>query len=164
MTNNVHTIDSHQPVSPTDTPQLGVTYTVTVRATEQGQATQITGLPGDNDHDHDHHNDNRPSYTIVGHASHVPWLQPGDQVLALMTADGAVITHRLRSEAEVPPINIRMDQNGVATLEAPEGITLKSGQSEITLCADGHIRLDGQDITQFGEEAVKLFGATVKLN
>lgn len=151
--NNVHNLDSRlDPRVATEVASPGASYTATVSATNHGQATELTGIPG------------QPTATVLAHASNVPWLNIGDEVLALLAADGWVVTHRLRSENEISPLEIRMDQNGVATLEAPEGITLKSGQSEIQIMADGRIRLDGEDITQFGNQAVKLFGATVKLN
>lgn len=144
-TNNVHALDPR-------TPQLGASYPVRVLACQNGQAQTIMGLPGQTE-----------PMTVLSHASDVPWLQADDDVLVLMAADGPVVTHRLRNDSEMPPLQIRME-DGIAKLEAPEGITLKSGQSEIQLMADGRIRLDGEDITQFGTQAVKLYGATVKLN
>jgi hypothetical protein len=125
----------------------------TVLNTQDGEALHVT--LDDN---------NAADIRVVGHASEVPPLQPGDRVVILNTRDGAIVTHRLRSTGERPTTGFKVNKDGSLSVRTADGITLATDHATIELRADGRIFIDGQEIYSEAKGLQTVLGRPLKLN
>ncbi len=129
--------------------QEGMSAIATVTQARDGEATTVK-LTGQ-------------AIPVCGHFGEVPILKEGDRVAVMLTADGAVIMSRLRSQGEKPQPLI-LDENGRLLVEAAGGICLQSGESKIEITADGRIWVDGKEIYSISSGRMRLQGSTIELN
>lgn len=125
----------------------------TVLDTQDGEALHVT-----------RDDNNAEDIPIVGHASEVPPLQPGDRVVILNTRDGAIVTHRLRSTGERPTTGFNVNKDGSLSVRTSDGITLATDHATIELRADGRVFVDGKEIYAIADGLHRLQGATIELN
>jgi hypothetical protein len=117
----------------------------------QGEATQVVIL-----------GETTPQ-EVMAHSTSVPWLEEDDRVLISPTAQGIVVTHRLRRPQETPSVGFDI-RDGVAYLDKVRAIQLKAGKSTLELNADGRIRLDGSEILSWAEHRITQCAATIEIN
>jgi hypothetical protein len=127
-------------------------YVAYVEQTESGEATQvfITSL--------------QKSISVFAHGSEVPHLHNGDQVLVMLTEQGAIVTQRLRKPGERPQQGFSVQPDGRLMLHNKTGIKLETDETKIELRADGRIYIDGKEIYAIADGKHRLQGATIELN
>lgn len=119
---------------------------------QHGEATEI-----ESSETAQHHN-------VIAHGAEVSFLNEGDQVLALLTPNGAIITHRLRKTGEAPQQGFVVRKDGALEVDNANGIVIKANNSHITIDKTGRIFVDGKEIYSFAVGVNRLQGATIELN
>jgi hypothetical protein len=123
-----------------------------VEQTESGEATQVF-IPS-----------LQKSISVFAHSSEVPHLHNGDQVLVMLTEQGAIVTQRLRKPGERPQQGFSVQPDGRLLLHNKTGITLETDETKIELRADGRVYIDGKEIYAIADGKHRLQGATIELN
>lgn len=119
---------------------------------QNGEATQIILL------------ENSQQYAVIAHGAEVSVLNEGDQVLAVLTNTGAIITHRLRKPGEMPQQGFVVRKDGALEVDNANGINIKANNSHISIDKTGRIFVDGKEIYSFAVGVNRLQGATIELN
>jgi hypothetical protein len=100
---------------------------------------------------------------VLAHLARVGAISAGDLVLALELAEGYLVVDRLRRPGEAVAAEL-LTEEGRVVVNADQALTLRCGQSEIGLTADGRIRIDGREIYSFADDRLCLQGAVIELN
>ncbi|OOG27887.1 hypothetical protein B1C78_02650 [Thioalkalivibrio denitrificans] len=124
----------------------------TVTAAHEGEATAVQP-----------HGTEAP-LPVAAHASHVPPLEPGDQVIVASTAEGLVMISRLRRPGERPSQGFSVNEDGSLSVASDRGITIRTARAAIELRADGRLCVDGREIYAVADGLHRLQGATIELN
>jgi hypothetical protein len=126
------------------------TSTALVVETRQGEATKLT----------DPQNREIP---LRGHLSDVPWLEVGDEVVIVETADGAIVSGRLRRAGELPAATLSVDTKTIA-LMGDRPLCIQVGESRLELMPDGRVRLEGKEVTQMASGSMTLLSPVIEVN
>jgi hypothetical protein len=127
-------------------------YIATVEQSQLGEATHVFVI------------EQQQLIPVFAHASEVALLQDGDQVLVLLTAQGAIVMQRLRKQGEQPQLGFSVQADGRLQLHNKNGITLKTDKAKIDIRADGRLYVDGKEIYAIADGKHRLQGATIELN
>jgi hypothetical protein len=119
---------------------------------QQGEATSLTSPDG------------TQHYTVIAHSAEVSFLNEGDQVLALLSVDGAIVTHRLRRPGDKPQQGFSVRADGALEINNAKGISIRANNSHISIDKTGRIFVDGKEIYSFAIGVNRLQGATIELN
>ncbi len=121
-----------------------------VMETRQGEATKLTGL-----HDRE--------IPLRGHLSDVPWLEVGDEVVIVETADGAIVSGRLRRAGELPVASFSVDAETIK-LMGDRLLCIQIGESRFELLPNGRVRLEGKEVTQLATGSMSLLSPVIEVN
>ncbi len=98
------------------------------------------------------------------HLSHVSGLREGDTVTLLWSDVGAIITGRLRREGERPPMPLPTEGKEAIELTLDRPLHVRVGASRVVMHPDGHILINGREVTTDAEETLRLSGTRIDIN
>ena len=101
---------------------------------------------------------------VSAHATNVPFLQNGDEVVVLVDKSDAIITHRLRGSGERPQQGFDVNTDGSLTVKNANGIVIQTDKSKIELRDDGYLYIDGKEIYTISDGVYRIQGTTIELN
>lgn len=104
---------------------------------------------------------NGSDVTVCGHGSTVPVVRNGDQVLAVATADGAVVIDRLRACGELPTM---ANHDGRVIIESQSFIGLRVNNATLRLDAQGSVNIDAENASVAANVLAEIQAELVKLN
>lgn len=112
------------------------------------------------------HNDaERAMEDIAAYAEHLPALVAGDQVLAVSTQAGWVVTARLvASQAQSKGPAWRLLDDGRLAVQCDAGLLLQAGDARIEILADGAVRIDGNEVHTLARGTQRIQGAVIQIN
>lgn len=98
------------------------------------------------------------------HLSHVSGLREGDTVTLLWSDVGTIITGRLRREGERPPMPLPTEGKEAIELTLDRPLHVRVGASRVVMHPDGHILINGREVTTDAEETLRLSGTRIDIN
>ncbi len=98
------------------------------------------------------------------HASTVPFISVGDQVIVQKISGNFIIIDKLRNIGEKPTIGFTINDDGSLDLFSDVKIELKTINAKIDISASGKILVDGNEIYSRSNGVNKIQGANIELN
>ncbi|MCH8542081.1 MAG: hypothetical protein LAT61_00800 [Alcanivorax sp.] len=106
-----------------------------------------------------------PPEPIAAYAEHLPPLSAGDQVLAISTQVGWVVTARLvADQAHGNGPAWRLLEDGRLAVQCDGGLVLQAGEASIEILADGAVRIDGNEVHTLARGTQRIQGAIIQIN
>ncbi len=98
------------------------------------------------------------------HASSVPGLDIGDQVIVQNVSGLFVITDKLRNKDDKPTMGFEVNEDGSLCIASDVQLTMKTSNAKIDIFENGKILINGNEVYSQSNGINRIQGKTIELN
>ncbi len=98
------------------------------------------------------------------HASSVPSLEIGDQVIVQEISGLFIITDKLRNKEDKPTVGFEVDDDGSLSIVSDVKLTLRTTNAKIDIFENGKILINGSEVYSQSNGINRIQGKSIELN